>query len=114
MKNIDSFTHTRGESVYLDDIPLTAGTLFGAVFGSPHAHGKIKSLDVTAAENIDGVVRVFTYRDIPGKNQIGGIVPDEPLLAEGEVHFNGMPVVFVVAISEEIAQAAVQQIKIEI
>lgn len=114
MKNIDSFTHTRGESIYLDDIPLTAGTLFGAVFGSPEAHGKILKLDVSGAEAMEGVVRVFTYKDIPGENQIGGIVPDEPLLAVEEVHFNGMPVAFVVAISEEIAHAALKKIKIEI
>ena len=114
MKNIDSYTHTRGESIYLDDIPLTAGTLFGAVFGSPSAHGKIINLDLSEAEKTEGVVRIFTYKDIPGENQIGGIVPDETLLAEEEVHFNGMPVAFVVATSVEIAQAAVKKIKIEI
>jgi xanthine dehydrogenase large subunit len=114
MKNIDSYTHTRGESIYLDDIPLTGGTLFGAVYGSPLAHGKILHLDLIAAENTEGVIRIFTYKDIPGDNQIGGIVPDEPLLAEHEVHFNGMPVAFVVAVSPEIAAAAVKKIKIEI
>ncbi|MEO7445355.1 MAG: molybdopterin cofactor-binding domain-containing protein, partial [Ferruginibacter sp.] len=114
MKNIDSFTHTRGESVYLDDIPLLAGTLFGAVFGSPVAHGKIISLDVSAAEALPGVTRIFTHKDIPGTNQIGGIVPDEPLLASDEVHFSGMPVAFVVATSADIAYAALKKIKIEI
>ncbi len=113
-QNIDSITHVRGESVYLDDIPLLQGTLFGAAFGSPVAHGKIISLDISAAEKIPGVVRIFTYKDIPGDNQIGGIVPDEPLLAEDEVHFNGMPVAFVVAETNEIAQAAVKNITIEI
>jgi xanthine dehydrogenase large subunit len=114
MKNIDSYTHTRGESIYLDDIPLIAGTLFGAAYGSPHAHGKITELDLSEAEKMPGVVRIFTYKDIPGRNQIGGIVPDEPLLAEDEVHFNGMPVAFVVAESTEMAQAAVSKIKIKI
>ena len=114
MRNIDSYTHTRGESVYLDDIPLTQGTLFGAVYGSPVAHGKILKLDLSEAEAMEEVVRIFTYKDIPGTNQIGGIVPDEPLLAEQEVHFNGMPVAFVVATSTEAAQRAVKKIKIEI
>ena len=49
MKNIDSYTHLRGESVYLDDIPMTNGTLFAAVFDSEVAHGKIKSLDTSEA-----------------------------------------------------------------
>ena len=114
MKNIDSYSHTRGESVYLDDIPLTAGTLFGCVYGSPYAHGKILELDLTEAEKMPGVVRIFTYKDIPGENQIGGIIPDEPLLAEDEVHFNGMPVAFVVAASAAIAAAAVKKISIKV
>jgi xanthine dehydrogenase large subunit len=112
MRNIDSYTHVRGESVYVDDIPLQVGTLFAAVFDSPVAHGNIKSLDVSGAEKMPGVVRVFTAKDIPGENQIGGIVPDEELLAERQVHFCGMPVALVIAESEEIAYAAVKKIKI--
>ena len=114
MKNIDSFTHTRGESVYLDDIPVLVGSFYGAVYGSPLAHGKITKLDLSEALALEGVVRIFTYQDIPGKNQIGGIIPDEPLMAEDEVHFNGMPVAFVVASTKEIADAAVKKINIEI
>ena len=114
IRNIDSFTHTRGESIYLDDIPVINGTLFAAVFGSPVAHGKIIKLDLAEAAAMEGIVRIFTYKDIPGENQIGGIVPDEPLLAEDEVHFDGMPVALVVATSTEAAHAAVKKIKIEI
>lgn len=114
MQNIDSYTHVRGESIYLDDIPVTAGTLYGAVYASPVAHGKILQLDTSEAAAMEGVVRIFTYKDIPGENQIGGIVPDEPLLAEDEVHFNGMPVAFVVAESTEMAYAAVKKIRMEV
>lgn len=114
MKNIDSYTHTRGESVYLDDIPVVNGTLYAAAFGSPVAHGKIKSLRLEKALALPGVERIFTAKDIPGRNQIGGIVPDEPLLADGEVHFVGMPVALVVAESSELAQAALKKIEIEI
>lgn len=113
MKNIDSYTHTRGESVYLDDIPMVNGTLYAAVYDSPVAHGKILSLDVAEAEKIPGVVRIFTAKDIPGENQIGGIVPDEELLASDHVHFCGMPVALVVAESEQAARAAVKKIKME-
>ncbi len=114
IRNIDSFTHTRGESVYLDDIPLVNGTLFASVFGSPVAHGKILQINITEAASMEGVVGIFTYKDIPGKNQIGGIIPDETLLATDEVHYMGMPVVLVVADSAEIAAAAVKKITIEI
>src|SRR5689334_6810867 len=114
MKNIDAYTHVRGESVYLDDIPLIQGTLFGASFGSPVAHGIISTLDTSEAEALPGVMRIFTHKDINGENQICGIVPDGPLLADHEVHFCGMPVAFVVAESIDIARAAVKKIKVTI
>lgn len=113
MRNIDSYTHTRGESVYLDDIPELAGTLYASVYGSPVAHAKIISLNLEEAMAVPGVIRIFTYKDIPGRNQIGGIVPDEPLLAEDIVDFNGMPVALVVAETTEAAQVAVKKIKAE-
>lgn len=114
MKNIDSYTHVRGESIYLDDIPLQAGTLFAAVLDSPIAHGIIKRLDCTEAEKTEGIVRIFTYKDIPGKNQIGSIIPDEELFAETHVHFSGMPVALIVGISPEVLRIALKKIILEI
>ncbi|MBL7745183.1 MAG: molybdopterin-dependent oxidoreductase [Chitinophagaceae bacterium] len=114
MKNIDTYTHVRGESVYLDDIPVIAGTLYAAVFDSPIAHGKILSLNMDEALRMPGVVKVFTAKDIPGENQIGGIVPDEELLAGTHVHFCGMPIAMVIAETDEAARAAVKKIKAEI
>src|SRR5687768_3204992 len=108
MQNLDSKSHVRGESVYLDDIPLVQGTLYACVFDSPVAHGKLKSVDTTEAENSEGAFRVITARDIIGENQIGGIIPDEPLLADSEVHFAGMPIAIVLAESEELARKAVK------
>jgi xanthine dehydrogenase large subunit len=110
----DRGLHVRGESIYLDDIPLLNGTLYAAVFDSPVAHGKIISLQLDEAEKMDGVVRIFTYKDIPGENQIGGIIPDEELLASGHVHFCGMPIAVVVAETDEAARTAVKKIRIKI
>ncbi|MEI6947197.1 molybdopterin cofactor-binding domain-containing protein [Paraflavisolibacter sp. H34] len=114
MKNIDSITHIKGESVYLDDLPLLQGTLFAAAFGSPVAHGHITALHLEEAEALPGVVKIFTSRDITGDNQIGGIVPDEQLLADSEVHFCGMPIALVVAETEEAARAAVRLVRADI
>ncbi len=114
MINIDSYTHLRGESVYLDDIPLVNGTLFAAVFDSPIAHGKIRSIHLDEAKLMPGVVRIFTADDIPGENQIGGIIADEELLASTQVHFCGMPIALVVATAEEQARAAVRKISADI
>ena len=114
MKNIDSYTHLRGESVYLDDIPVIRGTLYAAVYDSPVAHGKLLGVDTSAARNMPGVVRIITAADIPGENQIGGIVPDEELLASTHVHFCGMPIALVLAETEEAARRAVKLIKASI
>ena len=114
MKNIDSKTHLRGESIYLDDVPVLNGTLYAVVFDSPIAHGILKNIDLAEALNTEGVVQIFTAKDIVGENQIGGIIPDEPLLADGHVHFCGMPIALIIAESDEIARAAAKKIKVEI
>ncbi len=114
MQNLDSKSHVRGESVYLDDIPVVEGTLFACVFDSPVAHGKLRSVNTDEAASAPGVVRVITANDLIGENQIGGILPDEPLLANGEVHFCGMPIAVVLAESDEQARSAAKLVKAEI
>jgi xanthine dehydrogenase large subunit len=114
MKNIDSFTHVRGESLFVDDLMIRQDALFGLCFDSPKAHGKIISIDYSKAEALEGVERIFTYKDVLGENQIGGIIPDEPLWAVDEVHFWGQPIAFIVAETEVIAKKAKALIKIDI
>lgn len=112
--NIDAANHVTGRSVYVDDIPVMEGMLYVKVFDSPVAHGKIKSIDFAEAGQMEGVVKIFSHKDIPGENQIGGIIPDEPFLADGIVDFQGQPVLLVVAESEEAAEYAIKKISIEI
>ena len=112
MKNIDSKGHVKGESIYLDDIPELKGTLHGVIFDSTCAHGAIKSIDYSKAEKLAGVIKIITYKDIPGENQIGGILPDEELLAEKEIHFWGQPILLIIAESQKIAFKARKSISI--
>ncbi len=114
MKNKDSYTHVRGESLFVDDINVRQGTLYGIVFDSPVAHGKIKRVDYTKAKALKGVEAILTYKDIPGDNQIGAIIQDEPLFADKEVHFQGQPIAFIIAKSVAIAKKARRLIEIEI
>ena len=114
MKNIDAKGHVTGKSIFLDDIPTIQGTLYGAVFDSPLAHGHIESVDYTKALALPGVIKVLTHEDIPGKNQIGGIIPDEPLFASTDVHFQGQPLALVIAESDQIAIEARTLIEINI
>jgi xanthine dehydrogenase large subunit len=113
VKNIDSIGHVTGRSIFTDDIPVTKGTLYGVVVASGIAHGRIISADFTDASAMPGVVKILTCEDIPGENQIGGILPDEALFAEEEVHFLGQPVALIVADSEFNARQARKKIRIE-
>ncbi|MBS1519308.1 MAG: molybdopterin-dependent oxidoreductase [Bacteroidetes bacterium] len=113
MKNYDIIQHVTGRSLFIDDINVPNGILYAKVFYSQIAHGKILSVDLSEALSVRGVLRIITSVDIPGVNQIGGIVQDEKLLADDEVHFIGMPVALVIAESKFIAETAAQKIKVE-
>ncbi len=114
MKNKDSYTHVRGESLFVDDVNVRQGTLYGIVFDSPVAHGKIIDIDYSQAQKLKGVKKIFTYQDIPGENQIGAIIQDEPLFAKNEVHYAGQPIALIVAESLSLAKKAKKLINIEI
>jgi xanthine dehydrogenase large subunit len=111
MKNYDSVRHVKGESFFVDDVQTPEGTLFGYVYYSSIACGKIIEIDFSTALKSKGVVEIFSAKDIPGENQIGGIVPDENLFAVNEVHFIGHPIAIVVADSYINAHEASKKIK---
>jgi len=113
MKNYDTMRHVRGESLFVNDLLLPAETLHASVLASTIAHGKIKAIDVADAEKSIGVTKVILSKDIPGQNQIGGIIQDEPLLAEKDIHYSGQPVAIVLADSQLHARQAKKKIKIE-
>ena len=114
MRSIDIHDHVKGRSIYLDDIPLIQGTLFARVFTSNVAHGRIIKLDISKARDLEGVHKVLISSDITGINQIGGIIDDEPLMAENIVDFIGMPIALVLADSESIARKACKLIDCKI
>ena len=114
MKNTLTPPLTRGEALFIDDVPEPANLLHGAVFTSPVAHARIDTLDVLAAERSHGVAAVLRAEDIPGQNQIGAMVQDEPLLASDEVHFVGQPLALVVAETPEQARAGVRAVHVEL
>ena len=113
MKRTEAELHARGEALFTADY-LPEGTLFAAVFASPEAHGEISHLDTGAARSQAGVVAVLTAKDIPGENQIGNLIQDEPLLATREVHYVGQPIALVVANSEALARRALAAIHVVI
>jgi len=107
VKNTDMIMHVQGTSQFVDDIPTPEGCLHAALYTSAVAHGRIRSLDIARAAAAPGVVAVFTHRDVPGVNQVGHVLKDQPLLAVDEVHYIGQPIALVVADSRRAAQRAV-------
>lgn len=112
--HLDAVSHVRGLTRYVDDGVAPAGMLHAAVFGAPVAHGRILSLDLAAAKAAPGVVAILTAADIPGENQIGPVIPDEPLFADPEIHFQGMPIALVLAETYEQAVLARRLIRFEV
>ena len=98
--------HVTGQARYVDDLPETAGTLHAALGWSPVAHGRLISIDRERLLAQPGVVAVLTAQDIPGANQCGPIVADDPILADGTVHYLGQPVFAVVARERRLALRA--------
>lgn len=110
MKNGDMDMHVRGASRFVDDIPAPEGCLHAALYTSPVARGKILSLDISRAAAAPGVAAVYTYRDVPGLNQAGHVLKDQPLLAIDSVEYTGQPIALVVADTRRNAQRAVKLI----
>ena len=101
--------HVAGSATYTDDLPEFAGTLHAALGLSPLAHGVIEAIDLARVRAMPGVVDVFTARDIPGPNDCGALVHDDPILA-GEpgdtLRYLGQPVFAVIARTRDAARRA--------
>lgn len=104
--------HVTGESVYVNDISFNDRLLLGKVVFSKHAHAKIKKINIKRALKVKGVQAILTYKDIPGENQMGPVIHDEPCLAEKEVVFVGQAVVLIAAENEKALHEAEKKINI--
>jgi xanthine dehydrogenase large subunit len=101
-----ALAHVTGAARYLDDVPSMPGTLEAALVLSPHAHARIRHVDLARARAAPGVVAAITAADIPGKNDIAPIRSDEPALADGVVEYEGQPVAAIAAATFDQARAA--------
>ena len=106
------FKHVTGEAQYVDDI-VVANALVAQVVTSPHGHAKIRRLDTARAKATPGVVAVFTHHDIPGENNVGRVIHDEPLFAVDTVLFMGQSIALVVAETYEACRAGVKAIELD-
>src|SRR6266404_1517998 len=109
---IDAAGKTTGAGKYTDDLSVP-GMLYGKILHSPHPHARIKSIDTTRAEKLEGVVAVVTGKDAPNPFGILPVGHDEHALALDKVRYVGDNVACVAAVSEAIAEKALELIDVD-
>ncbi|QJE03157.1 xanthine dehydrogenase molybdopterin binding subunit [Massilia forsythiae] len=105
--------HVLGQADYTDDIAEVRGTLHAALGLSARAHARILAIDLSRVRASRGVTAVYTASDIPGTNDCGPIIHDDPILADGLVQYVGQPVFIVVADSHDNARRAARLAEVD-
>src|SRR5690606_28491353 len=105
--------HVSGEALYTDDLPEPRGLLHVAVGLSAKPHARIRSLDLDRVRRAPGVVDVITADDVPGENNCGPVVHDDPILAPGLVEYAGQAVFAVAATSPMAARRAARLAQVD-
>src|SRR5712691_11683925 len=109
---VDAAGKTTGAGKYTDDLSVP-GMLVGKILHSPYPHARIKRIDTSRAERLDGVVTVVTGKDAPNPYGILPVGHDEHALALDKVRYMGDNVACVAAVSETIAERALVLIDVE-
>ena len=105
--------HVAGEADYIDDIVEPRGTLYAALGKSSKPHARIIAVGLDAVRAVPGVVAVATAADIPGVNDVGPVMHDEPIFADTLVQYVGQPIFAVAATSVNAARRAAAHAHIE-
>ncbi len=112
VRRVDALAKVTGQARYAGDERIQ-GMLYGKMLFSPHPHALIRRVEGKAARDLPGVWAVMTAQDIPGENQIGVVLPDQPLLAQEKVRFMGDCVALVAAEEEFVARKALDLIQVD-
>lgn len=108
---MDAWEKVTGRAIYGPDL-RQEGMLYGAILRSPHAHARIVNLDSTRAERLPGVRAVICGRDVPDL-KCGVLIRDQGVFATDKVRHLGEKVAAVAATSPEVAQEALELIRVE-
>ncbi|HEV8104081.1 MAG TPA: molybdopterin cofactor-binding domain-containing protein [Gaiellaceae bacterium] len=109
---VDAPPKVTGEFAYASDL-IVPGMLWGHTLRSPHAHARIRSIDITEAVTMAGVHAVLTHDDVPGLKTYGLEFSDQPVLAIDRVLYHGEPVALVAAEHPEQARRAAERIVVD-
>ena len=96
-----------GDAKYVEDFQ-PEGLVYARLLTSPLPSGSIRSIDVSAALRMDGVLGVITADDLPPST-----APANPMLASSDISYVGQPILAVAAISDAIAENALDAVHVE-
>ncbi len=108
----DGILKVTGEFAFSSDLWM-ADMLWGATLRSPHPRARIRAVNLSGALRLPGVAAVLTHDDVPGRKNFGLEAVDQPVLAAGEVRYQGEPVVIVAADHPETARRAAAAITVD-
>jgi 4-hydroxybenzoyl-CoA reductase subunit alpha len=109
---VDAAGKTTGAGKYTDDLSLP-GMLIGRILHSPYPHARIRSVDTSRAEKLEGVVAVVTGKDAPNPYGILPVGHDEHAMATDKVRYVGDNVACVIAIDEATADKGLELIDVD-
>lgn len=126
VKRVEDKRFITGKGQYTDDIVLP-GMVYAYILRSPHAHARINSIDISEAEKAEGVVKIYTGKDI-AESGVGGIPtgwqvnfkngetmkePPHPILVTDKVLHVGDNVACIIAETREQAKDAAELIEVD-
>jgi 4-hydroxybenzoyl-CoA reductase subunit alpha len=109
---VDAAGKTTGAGKYTDDLNVP-GMLVGRILHSPYPHARIRRIDTSRAEKLEGVVAIATGKDAPNTYGILPVGHDEHALAMDKVRYVGDNVACVAAVDEATADKALELIDVE-
>ena len=108
----DGTLKVTGEFAFASDLWM-ADMLWGATLRSPHPRARIRSVDLSGALRLPGVAAVLTHDDVPGRKTFGLESADQPVLADGEIRYQGEPLAIIAADHPETARRAAAAVRVD-
>ena len=112
LDRVDALAKVLGTAGFAHDLRME-GMLFAAVVRSTKPHALLAGIDVSGAYAVPGVLRVVSYRDIPGENTYGAMRKDQPFLASKRVRHVGEPILIVIGENEAAARKGAARVRID-
>lgn len=107
---VDAFSKVTGKAMYPEDIYMD-NMVYGKTLRSEVPHAYI-TIDIEKAEKIDGVIKIFTYKDVPN-NKYGVLLKDHEVFCSEKVRRIGDPIAFVVAEDRKTCDLALEKIEVK-